>query len=283
MKKLNEEMIQQYKKHLTLEEKAEATIKRYVHDVVELYNWIQETYGSKNVSKETLIDYKRNLQAKLAPSSVNTKLSSINSFFAFLGWDDLKTKLLKIQKQIFLPEEKQLTRCEYERLIFAAEKLGDKRLSLLMQTVCSTGIRISELKYVTVESLQNGYFKIDNKGKLRFAFMPTKLCKTLGNYCESLKILEGPIFVSRSRNALDRSNVWLKMKKLCDLAGVPESKIYPHNLRHLFARTYYSKFRDIVRLADVLGHSSINTTRVYTMEPGDIHREQIEGLGLVKG
>ena len=204
-----------------------------------------------------------------------------NSFFHFMDRYDLKVKSLKIQKQIFLSTEKELTKIEYLRLLEAA-KQKNQRLYLLMQTICSTGIRVSEVRFVTVESVARGVAQINCKGKHRQVFLPKQLCQILKQYIKEQKIKSGAVFVTKNGNPLDRSNIGSDMKKLCGAAGVSKKKVFPHNLRHLFARTYYSLQKDIVRLADILGHSSVNTTRIYTMETGEIHRRQIQKLGLLR-
>lgn len=219
---------------------------------------------------------------KYTPASVNSALASLNSFFAYNEWYDLRVKSLKIQKQIFASDEKELTKAEYERLLRAAQSKKNERLYLLMQTIYSTGIRVSELKFITVGAVHRGQAEIQCKGKRRTVFLPNQLCRILKKYITEQKIKSGAVFVTRNGNPLDRSNIWSDMKKLCKEAGVSEKKVFPHNLRHLFARTYYSLQKDIVRLADILGHSSVNTTRIYTMESGEVHRKQIQKLGLLR-
>ena len=209
-------------------------------------------------------------------------LSSLNSFFVYFDRHDCIVKTLKIQKQIFANKEKELTKAEYERLLIAAEKKSNRRLYLLMQTICATGIRISELKYITVSAVQSGQALINCKGKMRVVILPKQLCKMLKAYLREKNISNGPVFVSKNGKPLDRSNVWKMLKALCESAGVPKNKVFPHNFRHLFARTFYSLQKDIVRLADILGHTSVNTTRIYTMETGEIHRNLIQKLGLLR-
>ena len=199
-----------------------------------------------------------------------------------MEWHDLKIKSVKIQRKIFSSQENELTKSEYERLLDAAKSKNNERLYLLMQTICSTGIRVSELKFITVEVLKRGFSEIYNKGKRRTVFLPDKLCRALRAYTRQQNITNGAVFVSRNGKPLDRSNIWSDMKKLCESANVSPKKVFPHNLRHLFARTYYGLQKDIVRLADILGHSSVNTTRIYTMESGEIHRKQIQKLGLLR-
>ena len=199
-----------------------------------------------------------------------------------MEWYDLRVKNLKIQKQIFASADRELTKAEYGRLLQAAQQKKNKRLYLLMQTICSTGIRVSEVRYVTVEAVSRGVAEIYCKSKHRQVFLPKQLCQILKRYIKEQKIKSGAVFVTKTGNPLDRSNIWSDMKKLCMAANVSEKKVFPHNLRHLFARTYYSLQRDVVRLADILGHSNVNTTRIYTMETGEVHRKQIQKLGLLR-
>ena len=199
-----------------------------------------------------------------------------------MEWYDLRVKKLKIQKQIFASTDKELSKAEYDRLLQAAKQKKNERLYLLMQTICSTGIRVSEVRYITVEAVARGIAEINCKGKRRQLFLPKQLCQVLKQYIKEQKIKSGSVFITKNGNPLDRSNIWTDMKKLCKAANVSEKKVFPHNLRHLFARTYYSLQKDIVRLADILGHSSVNTTRIYTMETGEIHRRQIQKLGLLR-
>ena len=238
--------------------------------------------GDQELCKTAVLAYKAHLCEYYAPASVNAALSSLNSFFNFMEWYDLRIKNLKIQKQIFASTDKELTIAEYDRLLQAAKQKKNERLYLLMQTICSTGIRVSEVRYVTVEAVARGVAEINCKGKRRQVFLPKQLCQILKQYIKEQKIKSGTVFVTKNGNPLDRSNIWSDMKKLCKAANVSEKKVFPHNLRHLFARTYYSLQKDIVRLADILGHSSVNTTRIYTMETGEIHRRQIQKLGLLR-
>ena len=233
------------------------------------------------VTKMAVLEYKQELTEKYAPASVNAKLSSLNSFFVFNEWYDCKVKALKIQKQIFSSKEKELTKAEYERLLLAAKHKKNQRLYYLMQTMCSTGIRVSELRFVTVDAVLNGQAYINCKGKMRVIILTNQLCKMLKDYIKQNKIISGSIFVTKTGKPLDRSNIWSDLKKLCEIAGVDKKKVFPHNFRHLFARTYYALQKDIVRLADILGHSSVNTTRIYTMESGEVHRRQLQKLGLL--
>ncbi len=278
MRKITTEIIKSFNDYLINEEKAQATINKYLHDIGEFQIWL----GEQELCKTAVLAYKSYLCEHYAPASVNTALSSLNSFFNFIEWYDLRVKNLKIQKQIFASTDKELTKAEYDRLLQAAKQKKNERLYLLMQTICSTGIRVSEVRYVTVEAVARGIAEINCKGKRRQVFLPKQLCQILKQYIKEQKIKSGAVFVTKNGNPLDRSNIWSDMKKLCKAANVSEKKVFPHNLRHLFARTYYSLQKDIVRLADILGHSSVNTTRIYTMETGEIHRRQIQKLGLLR-
>ena len=278
MKKITNELIKDFRRYLIEEEKATATVEKYIRDVNAFAEWL----GENILDKEAVLTYKENLTKNYAPASVNSILASLNSFFAFNEWYHLRVKNLKIQRQIFVNKDKELTKAEYERLLTAAKSKGNEQLYFLMQTICATGIRVSELRYITVESLKAQKAQINLKGKMRVIIIPKELCKMLLQYSKDHKITTGSVFVSKNGKALDRSNIWKMMKALCESAGVSREKVFPHNLRHLFARTFYSLQKDIVRLADILGHSSVNTTRIYTMETGETHRRQIQKLGLLR-
>lgn len=278
MRKITNELIHSFKTYLTLEEKSENTIEKYIRDVTFFMIWL----AGREATKILALNYKKKLCEKYAPSSVNAAISSLNSFFAFTGWHDIRIKALKIQRQIFSNKDKELTKAEYEKLLTAAKSKGNERLYLLMQTICSTGIRVSELRFVTYEAIKKGQAVISCKGKMRTIFLPKELCKMLKEYIKEQGIKDGSVFVSRNGKPLDRSYIWKMLKNLCEAAGVSKDKVFPHNFRHLFARTYYSLQKDIVRLADILGHSSVETTRIYTIETGDICRRQIQKLGLLR-
>lgn len=278
MKKIDETRMLQFQNYLIEEEKSAATVQKYVRDVERFAEWV----GARELTKALVLQYKVYLSECYKPTGVNSVLSSLNSFFQYNERYDLRMKKLKIQRCIFTSAERELSKAEYERLVRAARERGNERLGLLMQTVCATGIRVSELKFITVEALSRGRTDIFCKGKNRCVFLPLQLCKMLKEYVRKKKLKGGSVFVTRSGRPLDRSNIWSDMKKLCRSAGVSERKVFPHNLRHLFARTYYSVQKDIVRLADILGHSSINTTRIYTTESGEIHRRQLQRLGLLR-
>ena len=273
---ITKEKITSFKKHLISEERSGATVEKYVRDVTAFSEWL----SGREVDKNTVVEYKAHLAEKYQASSTNSMLSSLNSFFVFCERHELRVKFIKTQKQLFSRDDRELTKAEYLRLLDAAKRKS-RRLYLLMQTICATGIRISELKFITVEAVNIERAEIDCKGKRRIVFIPKKLCKMLKDYAKSEKIKSGSVFVTKSGKPLDRSNIWSDMKKLCADAGVSASKVFPHNLRHLFARTFYTIQKDIVRLSSILGHSSINTTMIYTMESGRIHQKQIQQLGLL--
>lgn len=262
--------------YLIREEKSAATVEKYLRDAAAFLAFV----GQSAVTKEAVMAYKKALLERgYAVRSINSMLASLNSLLGFLGWSDCKVKSLKTQRQTYCAEEKELTRAEYLRLLKAAEKRP--QLHLLMQTICGTGIRVSELRYFTVEAVRRGEITVRCKGKTRTILLPGKLRKKLLDYAERNGIGAGTIFLSKKGNPLNRSNIWAQMKRLCAAAGVQASKVFPHNLRKLFARTFYGIEKDIAKLADILGHSSINTTRIYIMTTGTEHRQKMERLGLV--
>ena len=277
MKKITKQLIGKFKVYLINEEKSSATLEKYLRDVSAFMQWLADSI----LDKSAVLQYKEYLIENYAPASVNSIISSLNSFFAQNDRYDLRVKFIKIQKQIFTSKDKELTKTEYERLLNAAKSKNNRRLYYLMQTICSCGLRVSELKFITTDAIRCGQATINCKGKMRVVILPKQLCKILTDYIKENNIKSGSVFVSKNGRPLDRSNIWSDMKKLCESAGVSKDKVFPHNLRHLFARTYYSLQKDVVRLADILGHSSVNTTRIYTMESGDVHRRQIQKLGLL--
>lgn len=278
MKRITLEKIKKYRDYLISEEKGKATIEKYIRDIAKFYEWLD----GRKLTKTTVLDYKHKLIEEYSPVTVNSIIASLNSFFKFNEWFDLRVKNLKLQRAVFSRSDRELTKQEYERLLIAAKSKKNQKLYLIMQTICSTGIRVSELKYITVESLRLGQAQVKLKGKIRTVILTRELCKILRAYTKDENITEGCIFITRNGNPVDRHSIWKAMKKLCEDAGVEKEKVFPHNLRHLFARTFYSIQKDIVRLADILGHSSINTTRIYTIENGDIHRQQMHRLGLIR-
>lgn len=273
---LTKEDIARFRRYLIREEKSPATVEKYVRDVSALYDYL----SGRQVTKELTVSYKKKLISDgYAVSSVNSKIVSINSALQFLGWEDCRVKTIKIQRQTYCPEENELTKAEYYRLIQASR--DNVRLCLLLQTICGTGIRVSELQYFTVENVSRGEVTISCKGKTRSILVPGALKKKLIKYAGKNGIKNGVIFRTKNGNPMNRSNIWAEMKKLCVRADVKPGKVFPHNLRKLFARTFYGIEKDIAKLADILGHSSIETTRIYIMTSGVEHRRKIERLGLV--
>ena len=237
--------------------------------------------SGNEITKETVIAYKKHLQESYAVRSVNSMLASINSLFAFLGWHDLRVKSIKLQQQIYCPEEKELTKAEYTRLCTAAKHKHNERLNLILQTICGTGIRVSELQYITVEAARRGEASVSCKAKTRLVFIVKELQKKLLRYAAEQNIESGMIFVTRTGKPLSRTNIWREMKNLCLEAEVNPKKVFPHNLRHLFARVFYGIEKDIAKLADILGHSSIDTTRIYIISTGTEHRKRMENMRLI--
>ncbi len=274
---LTANIIDNYKSNLVLQEKSVATIKKYIRDIDAFAVYAQH----KILTKEIVLSYKNYLQDNYAVRSVNSMLASINSLFAFLGWFDLKVKSLKLQQQVFCTEEKELTKAEYIRLCRAADRLQNKRLNLILQTLCATGIRVSELQYITVEAASRGIAVVNCKAKTRSVFIVKALKQKLLCYAAENGIKSGMIFITRNGNPIDRTNIWREMKALCVEANVNPQKVFPHNLRHLFARVFYRIKKDIAKLADILGHSSINTTRIYIISTGTDHRRQMENMRLI--
>lgn len=274
---LNRKNIETYLQYLREQEKSAGTLEKYKRELYELLSFL----SGKNESKEELISWKAQLEQKYRPAGVNGRLVAANGFFSFFGRYDLRMKLLRIQKEIFAKEEKELTKGEYILLVQAAERKGNMRLSLVIQTICATGIRVSELQYITVESLKKGRAEVNCKGKRRVIFLPMDLLRKLKNYAKEKGISTGVIFCTRTGCPLNRCNIWSDMKKLCRDAQVNPQKVFPHNLRHLFARTFYSLEKYIAKLADLLGHSNIETTRIYIMESGREHQEKLEKMRLV--
>ena len=277
-RRLTAEVFAGYRVYLHQEERSLGTIEKYVRDVEEFGRWL----GNDAVTKEAAVLWKEHLLSRgLMPVTVNAKLSALNGLFRFLGWEECRIKFLKIQRRVFREDSRELTREEYSRLLDAARTRGREQLALLMETICAAGMRVSELRYITVEAAQVGRAEIHLKGKVRTILLPGKLCRKLVKYARRQKITSGEIFLTRGGNSLSRKQIWREMKLLCVRAGVKASKVFPHNLRHLFAATFYRASRDIVKLADLLGHSSINTTRIYLLSTGAEHVQQLDRLKLV--
>lgn len=270
------EYLESFREYLIREEKRLATVEKYLRDA----RFFREFCGEQFVSKALTVAYKQNLQDRgYAIRSINSMRASLNALLDFLGWEDCKVKNLRFQRQIYCPAEKELTKAEYMRLLEASRHR--EQLNLVLQTICGTGIRVSELRYFTVEAMQRGEVVVQCKNKTRTILVPGKLRKLLLCFAQKKEIKSGAIFITGGGKSLDRSSIWVQMKRLCTAAGVEPGKAFPHNLRKLFARTFYSIEKDIAQLADILGHSSIDTTRIYIMSTGRAHRRKIERLGLV--
>lgn len=271
------ETIDDFRKHLILEEKSRATVEKYIRDI----KIFKEFISDSEVTKESVIEYKEYLQKQYSVRSVNSMLASINSLFSFMDWHDIRVRAVRLQQQVFCSEEKELTRDEYTRLCKAAEKRHNERLALILQTICGTGIRVSELEYITVEAVQRGEAMVRCKGKTRAVFIVKKLKRKLLRYAAAKNIKHGSIFITRTGRPVNRTNIWREMKSLCEEADVEPGKVFPHNLRYLFARVFYNIRKDIARLADILGHSSISTTRIYIISTGTEHRKCMENMHLI--
>jgi len=275
---LTGEAIECFEKYLYVEEKSKNTVEKYLRDV----HAFMVFSDGKEITKETVVAYKNKLiNEDYAVRSINSMLASLNSVFSFLGWEDCKVKTIKLQRKIYCPEEKELTKAEYTKLVRAAKQKVDERLNLIIQTICGTGIRVSELQFITVEAIKSGEAVVSLKGKIRSVFIVKELQKKLLRYATEHGMKSGMIFVTRTGKPLNRTNIWREMKKLCADANINPSKVFPHNLRHLFARTFYSIEKDIAKLADILGHSSINTTRIYIISTGNEHRRRMENMRLI--
>ena len=275
---LTDERVTAFERHLRREEKSQSTIQKYLRDVRSFALFAK----GAEVEKQTAIAYKeRLLHSNYAARSVNSMLASVNSLFLFLGWHDCRVKTVKLQRQAYCSEEKSLSREEYARLCRAAQQKRNQRLNLLLQTLCGTGIRVSELSYITVEAARRGEATVSLKGKVRRVFLVKDLQKKLLRYAAQHGIQAGPIFVTRTGRPISRTSVWREMKGLCRQAGLNPQKVFPHNLRHLFARTFYGLEKDLAKLADLLGHSSIETTRIYIISTGAEHRRRMEGMRLI--
>ena len=275
---LTPDRVEAYVRHLRAEERAPATVEKYLRDIRSFAAWLD----GKRVTRDAAAIWKDALLADgLSPATVNSKLSAVNGLFRFLGWEGCRARFLKLQRRAFRDASRDLGRDDYRRLLDAAQSAGRERLALLLETICATGVRVSEVRFITVEAARWGRADVSLKGKIRTILLPGKLCRKLLKYAKKQKIASGEVFLTRGGSSLSRKQIWREMKSLCAKAGVEPTKVFPHNLRHLFAATFYKATRDIVKLADVLGHSSINTTRIYLMTTGAEHVRQLERLGLV--
>lgn len=270
-------MIGEFKSYLRSDEKSENTIKKYVRDVRAFCDFTE----SREVSKSVVIEFKTSLVENYEVTSANSMIAAVNAFLRFMGWLDCCIKQFKVQKKAFCSEEKELTKSEYVRLVNTAKQKGNERLNLILQTICGTGIRVSELQFITVEAVRKGEAVVSSKNKTRTVFIVRELQKKLLNYIKTKGITTGCIFITKSGKSMSRCNIWREMKALCEQAGVSTDKVFPHNLRHLFARTFYGIEKDIAKLADILGHSSINTTRIYIITTGAEHKRKMENMRLI--
>lgn len=276
---LTQREFEQFEDYLRHDEREESTIEAYLRSLTRFAEWAD----GRAVTKELAMEWKAALaETGYRPISVNAMLAAVNKFFTCMGREDCKVKYLKLQRQMFRKSEKDLSKEEYQRLVQAAHEKGDLRMELILETICATGIRVGELKYITVEAVRAGVAEIALKGKIRTILLPHRLCRKLQKYAKQQKIASGKLFLTQDGLPVSRQSIWTRMKALCEAAGVERSKAFPHNLRNLFARSFYGSCHDVVRLADVLGHSSIETTRIYLMSTGKEYLRQLDKLGLVQ-
>ena len=278
VRRIGSEQLQIFRAELRQEGRSPGTVEKYLRDVCAFSAWLR----GREAGRETAVLWKEALLERgLAPATINSMLAALNKFFAVFGWIECRVKPLRIQRRMFRDASRELTRQEYIRLLDTARTLGRERLELLLETICATGIRVSEVRYITVEAACRGRTEISLKGKIRMILLPSKLCRKLLKYAKKKRIASGEIFLTRGGRSLSRKQVWTEMKAICGRAGVAAKKVFPHNLRHLFARTFYSACRDVVKLAGVLGHSSIETTRIYLMTTEAEHLKTLDLLRLI--
>ena len=276
-RKITEETLAAFARQLGEEERSPATLEKYLREVRQFAAFL----GGREVTRDLAAAWREELSARQSPATVNGKLTALDRLLAFLGWEDCRMKHLRVQRQLFRDSARELSREEYARLVETARRLGRGRLSLLMETICATGIRVSEVRYITAEAVREGRTEIALKGKIRTILLPGKLCRKLEKYARQKKITSGELFLTRSGRPMSRKQIWAEMKGVCRAAGVAPSKVFPHNLRHLFARCFYRVSRDVAKLADVLGHSSIETTRIYLISTGAEHARTLDQLRLI--
>lgn len=277
-RKIDESDVTAYTAYLKRIERSNNTIEKYHRDVLSFVHWL----NNRSVECENVVEWKHHLLRKgYTPATINSMLIAVNRFFVFMGWDECRVKVLKLQKKLFREESRDLTKDEYARLVETAIKVGKERLALLMETICATGIRVSEVRYITIEAAQQGRAVISLKGKIRTILLPRKLCRKLLKYAKKQKTVSGEIFLTRNGTSLSRRQIWAEMKAICKKAGIAASKVFPHNLRHLFAQTFYRVTHDVAKLADLLGHVSIETTRIYLLSTGIEHQMLINNLKLI--
>ena len=276
-RRLTAAVLNRFRQELLRRERSAPTIEKYLHDVRTFAVWLD----GREVTPEAVLAWKRELVDQFKPGTVNGKLAAVNALFAFAGLPDCQARSLKVQRRAFRDNARELTKEEFYRLVATAERLGKDRLALLFEAIGSTGVRVSEVKYFTVEAARLGRAEVALKGKIRTILLPGKLCRKLLKYARKQKIASGEIFLTRSGKPINRKQIWAEMKALCKQAGVAPGKVFPHNLRHLFAQTFYHQTHDVVKLADVLGHSSLTTTRIYLISTGEEHQRELEKLKLV--
>ena len=274
---ITDQLQNEFANYLHLEEKSPATIEKYTRDVRVFTAYV----NNREIDKSLVLDYKSSLLNRYSVTSANSMLAAMNAFFRFCGWLDLVVKQFRVQREAFCSVERELSRQEYLRLVATAERRGDERLSLVLQTICGTGIRVSELVFITVEAVKRGEAQVNCKGKTRRIFIVPELRKKLLLYIKRRRISKGSVFITRRGTPLNRTGIWRSMKALCAAAKVAATKVFPHNLRHLFARVFYSMQKDIVTLADLLGHTSVNTTRIYTVTTGESHKRKLRQMKLI--
>lgn len=277
-RKITEETLAAFARQLGEEERSPATLEKYLREVRQFAAFL----GGREVTRELAAAWREELSARQSPATVNGKLTALDRLLASLGWEDCRVKHLRVQRQLFRDSARELSREEYARLVETARRLGRGRLSLLMETICATGIRVSEVRYITAEAVREGRTEIALKGKIRTILLPGKLCRKLEKYARQKKITSGELFLTRSGRPMSRKQIWAEMKGVCRAAGVAPSKVFPHNLRHLFARCFYRVSRDVAKLADVLGHSSIETTRIYLISTGAEHMKILSRMHLIQ-
>lgn len=277
-RKITEETLAAFARQLGEEERSPATLEKYLREVRQFAAFL----GGREVTRDLAAAWREELSARQSPATVNGKLTALDRLLAFLGWEDCRVKHLRVQRQLFRDSARELSREEYARLVETARRLGRGRLSLLMETICATGIRVSEVRYITAEAVREGRTEIALKGKIRTILLPGKLCRKLEKYARQKKITSGELFLTRSGRPMSRKQIWAEMKGVCRAAGVAPSKVFPHNLRHLFARCFYRVSRDVAKLADVLGHSSIETTRIYLISTGAEHAGILRKMRLIQ-
>ena len=270
-------MIGNFEDYLLSDEKSANTIEKYLRDVRAFAVYA----GTIEITKTVVMEFKASLVENYEVTSANSMIAAVNAFLRFMGWTDCCIKQFKVQKKAFCSEEKELTKAEYIRLVNAAKEEGKERLNLILQTICGTGIRVSELQFITVEAVRKGEAVVSFKNKTRTVFIVRELQKKLLNYIKSKGITTGCVFITKSGKPMSRCNIWREMKALCEQAGISPDKVFPHNLRHLFARTFYGIEKDIAKLADILGHSNINTTRIYIITTGAEHKRKMENMRMI--